>query len=246
MRPIFHYFCNVGIQITTDAWKGYNFLRQDGWRHLMVVHKRYSHLNMEECVCLCSWGILCARWRGLIQTTSNELGDLWKGTCRFVFVTTLNVCLFWGCSKTQEEWRCLASILTCILGYSGTILNGAECEMIKFTTKSTNVWCSSEINISWTIHKDFRFFGELVMQTVNTRSHYRKYTRCKLIPITWCIYSFFFVSHHDVMCIHTLITPCKSTKIYLNMMCIHAQNTRCKTTKIHTEIWCVYTQKYTL
>ena len=194
MRPIFHYFCNVGIQITTDAWKGYNFLRQDGWRHLMVVHKRYSHLNMEECVCLCSWGILCARWRGLIQTTSSELGGLWKGTCRFVFVTTLNVCLCWGCSRTQEEWRCLASILTCILGYSGTILNGAECEMIKFTTKSTNVWCSSEINISWTIHKVFRFFGELVMQTVNTRSHYRKYTRCKLIPITWCIYIFFCVT----------------------------------------------------
>lgn len=54
MRPIFHYFCNAGIQITTDAWKGYNFLRPDGWRHLMVVHKRYGHLNKDECMCLCS------------------------------------------------------------------------------------------------------------------------------------------------------------------------------------------------
>ena len=139
MRPIFHHFCNAGIQITTDAWKGYNFLRPDGWRHLMVVHKRYGHLNMEECVCLCSWGILCALWRGLIPTASNGLGDLWKGTCRFVSLTTLNDCFFWGCFETQDEWILLSSILTCILGYSGTILNGAVSEMIKFTTQSTNV-----------------------------------------------------------------------------------------------------------
>ena len=44
MRPLFHFFCNPGIQITTDAWKGYNFLRREGWRHMMVVHKRYDAL----------------------------------------------------------------------------------------------------------------------------------------------------------------------------------------------------------
>ena len=246
MRPIFHYFCNVGIQITTDAWKGYNFLRQDGWRHLMVVHKRYSHLNMEECVCLCSWGILCARWRGLIQTTSSELGGPWKGTCRFVFVTTLNVCLFWGCSRTQEEWRCLASILTCILGYSGTILNGAECEMIKFTTKSTNVWCSSEINISWTIHKVFRFFGELVMQTVNTRSHYRKYTRCKLIPITWCIYSF-FLCHTIMWCVYTLWLHRVNPQKYTLIWCVYTLTIHVVKPQKYTQKYDVYTHsKYTL
>ena len=52
MRPLFHYFCNPGIQITTDAWKGYNFLRPDGWRHLMVVHKRYNHLSKHGGMCM--------------------------------------------------------------------------------------------------------------------------------------------------------------------------------------------------
>ena len=41
MRPLFQYWCIPGIQVTTDAWAGYNFLRPDGWRHLAVVHKRW-------------------------------------------------------------------------------------------------------------------------------------------------------------------------------------------------------------
>ena len=54
MRPIFRYFCNPGIEITTDAWKGYNFLRPDSWRYLMVVHKRYNQLPKcgGSCVCV--------------------------------------------------------------------------------------------------------------------------------------------------------------------------------------------------
>ena len=139
MRPIFHYFCNVGIQITTDAWKGYNFLRPDGWRHLMVVHKRYGHLNMEEWVCLCSWETSYVLWLGLIPTASSVHGDLWRGTFRCVSLTTLNDCLFWECSGTQEELLWTVSIPIYILGYSGTILSAAECEMIRFTMKSTSV-----------------------------------------------------------------------------------------------------------
>ena len=52
MRPTFHCFCNPGIQITTDAWKGYNFLRPEGWRHMMVVHKRYDQLPKHGGMCM--------------------------------------------------------------------------------------------------------------------------------------------------------------------------------------------------
>ena len=105
-------------------------------------------LNVMECMCLWSWEISCALWREPTPTTWRELGAQWNGTFPWVSATALIECFCWECSEMPDAWLCPASILISIHGSSGTILSGAECEMIKFTTKSTSVWCSDEIHIT--------------------------------------------------------------------------------------------------
>ena len=124
--------CHLHCEFSRTFWS-------DTWFRQRCNSREHLLTRTHSRVCLCSWETSSALWRGLIPIAWNGLGDLWKGTCPFVSFTTRNDCLFWGCLATQDEWLCQVSILICILGYSGTILNGAGCGMIKFTTKSTNV-----------------------------------------------------------------------------------------------------------
>ena len=39
MIPLIKYWCCPCIEIHTDAWSGYNSLADEGFRHLVVVHK---------------------------------------------------------------------------------------------------------------------------------------------------------------------------------------------------------------
>ena len=40
MVPLIKYFCVPGIRIDSDGWSGYNSLAQEGYRHLVVIHKQ--------------------------------------------------------------------------------------------------------------------------------------------------------------------------------------------------------------
>jgi len=39
MIPLIKYWCAPGLEIHTDAWSGYNSLPDEGFRHIVVVHK---------------------------------------------------------------------------------------------------------------------------------------------------------------------------------------------------------------
>ena len=39
MIPSIKYWCSPGLEIHTDAWGGYNSLSDEGFRHIVVVHK---------------------------------------------------------------------------------------------------------------------------------------------------------------------------------------------------------------
>ena len=39
MIPLIKYWCAPGLEIHTDAWGGYNSLPDEGFRHIVVVHK---------------------------------------------------------------------------------------------------------------------------------------------------------------------------------------------------------------
>ena len=41
LQPLITAFTAPGSVGTTDQWAGYNFLARNGWRHLVVCHKKY-------------------------------------------------------------------------------------------------------------------------------------------------------------------------------------------------------------